>query len=222
MGRFNTIYASSLLYLVGTLLLAAVSMRDDMFKDLFHVKSIHEKTMRLVYFVLSLVMIAIGTGGIKANVSPFGADQVQRDGPRAVQAFFNWFYWFINIGSLIAFTVVVGVQQSNVFYGYCITAGTMFLGVIVFLIGRNKYLTKPPGGSQLTEFAKIIREAVRNRKQNTGAWLDGAKSRFGGKFSEVQVEDVKALLRVIAVFILFIVYWTIYSQVGLSPTVKSI
>ncbi|KAJ7372466.1 hypothetical protein OS493_018973 [Desmophyllum pertusum] len=32
MGRFNTIYGSSLLYVVGTLLLAAVSMRDDMFK----------------------------------------------------------------------------------------------------------------------------------------------------------------------------------------------
>ncbi|XP_078366305.1 solute carrier family 15 member 4-like isoform X2 [Oculina patagonica] len=212
MGRFNTIYASSLLYVVGTLLLAAVSMRDDMVKQLFNVKSIHNKTMRLVYFVLSLVMIAFGTGGIKANVSPFGADQVQREGPKAVQAFFNWFYWFINIGSLIAYTVVVWVQQSNVFYGYCITAGTMFLGVIAFLAGRNKYLTKSPGGSQLSETAKIIREAIRNRRQNAGAWLDGAKNSFGGKFSEAQVEDVKALLRVIAVFIFFIAYWTIYSQ----------
>ena len=214
------------MYVVGTLLLAAVSVRDDMFKTMFNVKSIHNKTMRLVYFVLSLVMIALGTGGIKANVSPFGADQVQKDGPRAVQTFFNWFYWFINIGSLIAFTVVVDVQQFYGFFlGYCITAGTMILAVITFVAGRNKYLTKPPGGSQLTETAKIIREAVRNRKQNAGTWLEGAKSRFGGKFSEAQVENVKGLLRVIAVFIfLFIPYWTIYSQVGLLHslcTVKS-
>ena len=178
--------------------------------------------MELVYFVLSLVMIALGTGGIKANVSPFGADQVQKDGPRAVQTFFNWFYWFINIGSLIAYTLVVYVQQSNVFYGYCITAGTMFLAVIAFVAGRNKYLTKPPGGSQLTETAKIICEAVRKRKQNAGTWLEGAKSRFGGKFSEAQVENVKALLRVIPVFILFIFYWTIYSQVGLLHSLCSV
>lgn len=222
MGRFNTIYGSSLLYVVGTLLLAAVSMRGDMFKKILNVETIHNPTMRLVYFVLALVMIAFGTGGIKANVSPFGADQVYQDGPRAVQAFFNWFYWFINIGSLIAFTVVVGVQQSNVFYGYCITAGTMFLAVIAFLAGRNKYLTKPPGGSQLTETVNVIRNAVRNRRQNAGRWLDGAKSRFGGKFSEVQVEDVKALLRVIAVFIFFIAYWTIYSQVRLSSVQVSL
>ena len=218
LGRYNTIYGSALLYVVGTLLLAAVSMSDKMLRKLFHHNDIgHNETLRLVYFVIALVMIAFGTGGIKANVSPFGADQVQKDGPQAVQAFFNWFYWFINIGSLIAFTVVVYVQQNDVFfYGYAITAGTMFLAVVVFVTGRNKYLTKPPGGSQLAETAKIINESVKNRRTpNAKMWLDKAKTNFGGKYTEAQVEDVKALLRVIPVFILFIVYWTIYSQVGL-------
>ena len=209
------IYGSSLFYVVGTLVLAAVSMRNDTINRLFNTNATHSTTMRLIYFGLALFMITLGTGGIKANVSPFGADQVKQSGQKAVQTFFNWFYFFINVGSLIAFTVVVGVQQSEVFYGYCITACSMFLAVIVFLAGRNQYVTKPPGGSQLTEAAKIICEAVRNRKQNAGTWLEGAKRRFGGKFSEKEVEDVKALLRVIAIFGLFVVYWTIYSQVGM-------
>ena len=100
------------------------------------------------------------------------------------------------------------------FYGYCIPPCTMVLSVIVFLTGRNHYLNKPPGGSQLTETSKIISEAVRNRKQNSGTWLEGAKSRYGGNFSEVEVEDVKALLRLVAVFGLFVFYWTVFSQVG--------
>lgn len=222
MGRFNAIYGSSLLYVVGTLLLAVVSMNNEMLQTLFaNENAVHDSTARLLYFVLALIMIAFGTGGIKANVSPFGADQVQQDGPRAVQAFFNWFYWFINVGSLIAFTVVVGVQQRNVFAGYAITAGTMFLAVIVFLTGRNKYLTKPPGGSQITEITKILCDARRHRKQNTGGWLDGAKSTFGGKFTNAQVEDVKSLLRVIAVFFLFILYWTIYFQMQTTFLVQA-
>ena len=205
LGRFNTIYGSSLLYVVGTILLAAVSVPKSF---------AHDHTIRLVYFAISLVLISFGTGGIKANVSPFGADQVQKDGPRAIQAFFNWFYWFINIGSLIAFTVVVWVQQTNVFYGYVITAGTMFLGVIAFLSGRKKYLNKPPGGSQLTDTAKIIYEAIKNRgSANALVWLDNAKNTYGGKYTEAKVEDVKILLRILPVFALFIVYWTIYSQV---------
>ena len=215
-GRFNMIYGSSLLFLLGTLLVAAVAMGNDMIQTLFHTQATHNDKMRLIYFGLALLMIAFGTGGIKANVSLFGANQVKQDGQRAVQSFFSWFYFIINVGALVAFTVVVGVQQSNAFYGYCIPACTMFFSVIVFLAGRNHYLTKPPGGSQLTETAKIICEAVRNRKQNAGTWLEGAKSRYGGKFSEVEVEDVKALLRVIAIFGLFIVYWTVYSQVGVS------
>ena len=210
------IYGSSLVYVVGTLLLAAVSIKNEKIHQLFDTNASHSNTMRLLYFGLALLMMALGTGGIKSNVSPFGADQVKQSGQRAVQTFFNWFYFFINVGSLIAFTVVVAVQQSHVFYGYCITAGSMFLAVIMFLVGRNHYLTKPPGGSVLSETAKIINEAVQNRKQNAGTWLEGAKSRYGGNFTEVEVEDVKALLRVIAIFGLFIVYWTIYSQVGIS------
>lgn len=208
------IYGCSLLFLLGTLLIAAVAMRNDMIQTLFHTKATHNETMRLIYFGLALGIIAFGTGGIKANVTPFGADQVKQYGERVVQSFFNWYYFFINIGSLIAFTVVLKVQQSNVFYGYCIAPCTMVLALIVFLAGRNHYLNKPPGGSQLTETAKIISEAVRNRKQNSGTWLEGAKSRYGGNFSEVEVEDVKALLRLVAVFGLFVFYWTVSSQVG--------
>ena len=209
------IYGCSLLSFLGTLLLAVVAMGNDMVQTLFHTKATHNETMRLIYFGLALGMVAFGAGGIKANVSPFGADQVKQYGERAVQSFFNWFYFFINIGSLIAFTVVVGVQQSNAFYGYCIPPCTVVLAVIVFLAGRNHYLNKLPGGSQLTETAEIICEAVRNRKLNAGTWLEGAKSRYGGKFSEVEVEDVKALLRLMAVFGLFVFYWTVYSQVGI-------
>ena len=96
------IYGCSLLFLLGTLLIAAVAMGNDMIQTLFHTKATHNETMRLIYFGLALGIIAFGTGGIKANVSPFGADQVKQSGQRAVQTFFNWFYFFINVGSLIA------------------------------------------------------------------------------------------------------------------------
>ena len=194
------------MYAVGTLLMLPVSTSDVKYNN----------ASRLVYFAIALVTTALGTGGIKANVSPFGADQVKQEGPRAIQTFFNWFYFFSNLGSLVAFTVVVWIQQVySLFYGYIITAVTKLLTVIIFTSARNKYLNKPPGGSQLTETVKIIYEAaVKNRRTpNVPTWLDKAKRRFGGKFTEEQVEDVKAFLRVFPVFLLFIVFWAIYSQV---------
>lgn len=221
LGRYNTIYGSSLLYVAGTIVLMGVS-----FKGTETLKAWpdfpHSHALRRFYFVFALVMIAFGTGGIKANVSPFGADQVEQEGPRAVQTFFNWFYWFINVGSLISFTVVVYVQEYGLFYGYLITTGTMFLATITFVLGRNKYLTKPPGGSQLSETVKIIHNAIKNHhSSDTEMWLDKAKTCFGGKYTDRQVEDVKLLLKVIPVFLLFIVYWIIYSQVGCYAVVLS-
>lgn len=48
------------------------------------------KEARKGYFFGGLVFVAIGTGGIKANVGPFGAQQVDDLGADAVQSFFNW------------------------------------------------------------------------------------------------------------------------------------
>lgn len=223
LGRYNTIYGSSLLYVAGTIVLTAVSFKDTETLKLWP-DAPHSHTLRRLYFLFALVMIAFGTGGIKANVSPFGADQVEQEGPRAVQTFFNWFYWFINVGSLISFSVVVYIQEySDLFYGYLITTGTMFLAMIAFVLGRNKYLNKPPGGSQLSEMVKIIHNAIKNHhSSDTEMWLDKAKTCFGGKYTDREVEDVKLLLKVIPVFLLFIVYWIIYSQVRVLVRVRTV
>ena len=206
-GRFNTIYGSSLLYFVGVVLLAAASIPDDLLGVEF------DETARTVYFIVALGIIAFCTGGIKANVLAFGADQLKQDGPRAVQTFYSWFYWFINIGALIAYTVIVWVQQSDVFFGYAILIGTILLALVAFFARRSKYVVKPPRRSQLTETAKILWEGIKKRRKNTSRWMDGAKIRFGGSFSDAQVEDVKALLRVVPVYFTFSVYFVIFSQV---------
>ena len=54
-------------------------------------------------------------GGIKPNVSSFGADQFNDADPqdrREKESFFNYFYLAINVGSLIAVTVIVYIQDS--------------------------------------------------------------------------------------------------------------
>jgi solute carrier family 15 (peptide/histidine transporter), member 3/4 len=94
----------------------------------------------LVYFA-GLYMIALGAGGIKPCVSSFGADQF--DDTDSVErtkkgAFFNWFYFSINIGSLISGTVLIWVQEN---YGYGIGFGipTLFIAVAIgsFFIGTR-------------------------------------------------------------------------------------
>merc|ERR1719454_2541536 len=67
-----------------------------------------------LYLCGVMVLVPIGTAGIKANISNFGADQYDVNDPVqkvAQEKFFSWFYLAINIGSAIA-------------YGYLTTMGS--------------------------------------------------------------------------------------------------
>lgn len=211
-GRYNAIYGSSLLYIVGTVLLTATSYNYPRAYAL----SIPSKG---AFLTVSLILIAIGTGGIKANVSPLGADQVKHEGKEKIQKFFDWFYWFIQVGSLIAFTAVVYVQQEeSFFYGYLITALSMILATLLLLLGRNHYIVHPPKGSYLTDSLRIIGVGIKNKLRcksyfTQTHWLDGAKDVMGGEFSEEMVEAVKSVVRLLPIFFTFIFYWTIFGQV---------
>lgn len=217
LGRYNTIYGSSLLYVVGTITLAAATFDYGASYGL-------STGSKEAFLGISLLLISVGTGGIKANVSPLGADQIENEGPVIVQRFFNWFYWFIQLGSFLAYTAVVTVQQeASFFYGYVITALSMFLAIMLFISGRKYYIIHPHKGSYLTDTLKIIWEGLKKIRCRAGEgelpvfhWLDRAKQSLGGTYQGQQVEDVKSVLRIVPIFLTFILYWTIYGQVGRS------
>ncbi|KAJ8312562.1 hypothetical protein KUTeg_009935 [Tegillarca granosa] len=202
------------------------SKMDDVFK---------ENCSGLVYVIL--LVVAIGAGTFKSNITPFGADQVRSEGSRVSLTFFNWYYWCVNLGTLIALTLVTFVQQTYGFFeGYLTAIGALGGGLIIFLFGFWTYIYRPRIGSVLTTIFRIIKEAVRmkhkrkKRKELTGrqdsvidpieqvgneapsGWLDYAKYRYGGSFHESAVDDVKKLGKILCVFITLIPYWIVYSQ----------
>ena len=212
-GRFNTIYGSSLLYVLGTILLTAITYN---YPDAYALSM----SSKEAFLALSLILIAIGTGGIKPNVSPLGADQIKDEGPEMMQRFFNWFFWFILFGALLAFSLVVYVQQEvSFFYGYLIPMASMVLATILLLIGKKHYIVQPPEDSYLTGTLHIIGRGLRDKfccKKSPALshWLDGTKSTNGGEYSDEMVEGVKSVARLIPIFVTFILYWTILGQVS--------
>ena len=212
-GRYNTIYGSLLAYIVGTVTLTVITYKKPSGHHVF------EGLYGTLLLVVSLVVIAFAVGGVKANLSLMGADQVKRKGQRMVQRFFVWFYWFIQVGSLLAFTVVVYVQQNVIyFFGYLITVVSITCGTMVVVIGRNRYLVYPPRKSALMDARHILAVGIKNklfckRNPHWTHWLDGAKDTMGGTFSEEMVEVVKSIVHLCPILLTFIFYWTIYGQV---------
>ncbi|KAG5070130.1 hypothetical protein AAZX31_01G196700 [Glycine max] len=125
----------------------------------------NEKQLTALY--LALYVTALGTGGLKSSVSGFGSDQFDdsdNDEKKQMIKFFNWFYFFVSIGSLAATTVLVYVQDNiGRGWGYGICAGAIVVALLVFLSGTRKYRFKKRVGSPLTQFAEVFVAALRKR-----------------------------------------------------------
>ncbi|XP_061348207.1 protein NRT1/ PTR FAMILY 6.3-like [Gastrolobium bilobum] len=122
---------------------------------------------QLMVLYLALYVTAFGTGGLKSSVSGFGSDQFDdsdKGEKKQMIKFFNWFFFFISIGSLAAVTILVYIQDHlGRDWGYGICACAILLALFVFLLGTRRYRFKKLAGSPLTQIAVVYVAAWRKR-----------------------------------------------------------
>lgn len=121
---------------------------------------------QLSFLYVALALIALGTGGIKPCVSSFGADQFDEADSKEVlkkYAFFNWFFFAINMGALLGITVLVYIQDNYGWaLGFGIPTGAVFCSIIILVAAFPYYRYQKPMGSPFTRFLQVLVAAVRN------------------------------------------------------------
>ncbi|KAJ0088080.1 hypothetical protein Patl1_31699 [Pistacia atlantica] len=205
----------------------------------------------------ALYLIALGTGGIKPCVSSFGADQFDETDDverKKKSSFFNWFYLSINIGALIASSVLVWIQMNVGWgWGFGIPAAAMAIAVVFFFTGSRLYRIQKPGGSPITRMFQVIVASFRKANVKVPAdksllyettdeecSIQGSrkleptdKFKFFDKAAVetqtdrvkgfanpwrlctvTQVEELKAIIRLLPVWASGIVFATVYSQMS--------
>ncbi|KAL5709214.1 hypothetical protein ACHQM5_019926 [Ranunculus cassubicifolius] len=167
MGRYLTIAIFSSIYFCGMALLTCSAL-IPVLKPVCENGHCHPKSFQAAVMYLALYLIAIGTGGIKPCVSSFGADQFDDTDEKEQKkkaSYFNWFYFSINVGALIASSVLVWIQ-TNVGWGlgFGIPAIAMLAAVVSFFLGTPRYRVQKPGGSPLPRIFQVIAASFRNRK----------------------------------------------------------
>lgn len=123
-----------------------------------------------IVLYLSLFLIALGCGGVRSSLLPFGADQFtdtnQADQQKKV-LFFSWFYVCVIFGVISSGTVVVWVQE-NVSWslGFGIPTLCIGLALVWFLAGTAIYRKRLPSGSPLKSICQVLVASFRK------IWLD--------------------------------------------------
>uniref|UniRef100_A0A8C8SAN9 Solute carrier family 15 member 3 n=1 Tax=Pelusios castaneus TaxID=367368 RepID=A0A8C8SAN9_9SAUR len=238
LGRYWTITLSFLLYLVSACLLPATASSDG--RLLLCGKMSANYPLRnacrnhsgecqepahshycapLMY--TGLLMLALGISSVKANLTPFGADQVTDRGRDATRRFFNWFYWSINIGAVISLLVVAFIQQNiDFFTGYTIPAACVALALLVFLLAAPTFVTKPPTGSQVSTMFRLALQGrccshtlrIRPSEANSTDPLSDSKSQPRALSPEEDLANFQVMAKILLVLLTFIPYWMVYFQ----------
>lgn len=164
LGRYWTIAGFSIIYVFGMTLLTLTASVGGL-KPSCNRDGCRPTSSQTAVTFVALYLIALGTGGIKPCVSSFGADQFDETDEtekKKKSSFFNWFYFSINIGALIASSVLVWIQMNVGWgWGFGIPAVAMAVAVISFFSGSRLYRLQKPGGSPLTPVAQVIVASLR-------------------------------------------------------------
>ncbi|XP_062171807.1 protein NRT1/ PTR FAMILY 8.2-like [Alnus glutinosa] len=165
LGRYWTIFCFSIVYVIGMTLLTLSATVSGLKPTCYGEDNCHATDTQAAVCFLALYLIALGTGGIKPCVSSYGADQF--DDTDEVEkkhkaSFFNWFYFSINIGALIAGSLLVWIQDNVGWgWGFGIPAVAMAIAVLSFFSGTRLYRNQKPGGSPLTRICQVILASLR-------------------------------------------------------------
>lgn len=162
--QVNSVNGGCIFILQGMILLT-LSATIPGLKPSCDANGCHATSHQTVACFIALYLIALGTGGIKPCVSSFGADQFDENDEqerKKKSSFFNWFYFSINIGALIASSLLVWIQMNVGWgWGFGIPAVAMVIAVISFFSGSHLYRFQLPGGSPLTRICQVIVAAFR-------------------------------------------------------------
>lgn len=170
LGRFKTICWSVGIAIVGHVILTASAAPTV----------IAHPHSALAAYIIGLIIMGVGTGGFKPNISPLVAEQIPTErmyiktletGERVIvdpavttARVYNWFYLFINVGALIGQLSMSYAERYVGFYLSYLLPTLMFMTAIpVLFICRKWYKMSEPEGSVLGPAVRLLITGTKGR-----------------------------------------------------------
>uniref|UniRef100_A0A3Q3VTB6 Uncharacterized protein n=1 Tax=Mola mola TaxID=94237 RepID=A0A3Q3VTB6_MOLML len=231
LGKFKTIVYLSIVYTLGQVILAVSAIHDitDKNKD----GTPDDITLHIALSMVGLLLIALGTGGIKPCVAAFGGDQFQDHQEKQRSTFFSIFYLSINAGSLLStlITPILKAQECGIHskqqcypLAFGVPAALMFVALIVFIVGSPMYNKTAPQGNIMVKVCKCIWFAIKNRFRHRSSnypkrthWMDWADE----KYDKLLIAQVKMVLKVLFLYIPLPMFWALFDQQGSRWTLQA-
>ena len=182
------------------------------------------KTGTAVLLIGSIVYIA-GIGLFQANSIQFGLDQLLEAPTPKLIAFIHWYYWAQNVSKLVVFysftsdfalfsnyrvnQILSGKLKEILNIALCILSIIAVTAVLIkFYTAKKHFYIQKPGLNPFKNMYKVLkyswnhkvpehRSAFTYWEEDIPHRIDLGKNKYGGPFTNEEVEDTKTFLRIL-------------------------
>ncbi|KAF5744224.1 protein NRT1/ PTR FAMILY 5.10-like [Tripterygium wilfordii] len=226
---------------LGMLTLLAVLTSQDCPKNGAK-KSCSPPQLHIALFYFALYIVAIGQGGHKPCVQAFGADQFDGKDPeesKAKNSFFNWWYFSLSMGVVVTLLVLVYIQDNLSWaLGFGIPCIAMVVALVIFLLGTKtyRYSANAKKKHPFVRIGRVFIAAIKNwritpqaiefQQEGSGSspphiskqfkFLNKALIKPAGVVEDgkafAEVEEAKAILRLIPIWVSCLGYGIVFAQ----------
>ena len=169
----------------------------------------------------AILLLIVGIGLFEANSIQFGLDQLLEAPTPKVIAFIHWYYWSQSVGQLIMsytiasvgaiLAVLSNVQKLYHTFVACfsvLVTITSTVTLVLYCIQKKHFHIQKAGLNPFKNIYKVLKYSwkhkVPERRSAFTYWeediphrIDLGKNKYGGPFTNEEVEDIKTFLRIL-------------------------
>ena len=213
-GRYRVIKWSLWLMWIGAIIFASclclnLTLSDNQEKL--------QTAAKVLLMPVALLVMQVGVAGFKANVIPFGTDQLPTGSGDQLSGFITWFVFTltINIG-IVSFPFscpLISSSSAAVLLRLLFQTALLSVALVLDSFCRGWLVIEPNTTNPFKLVARVLNYARKNKQprfrsaftyqgyHTKPSRIEYAKMSFGGPFTTEEVEDVKTFLRILYVLI---------------------
>ena len=183
-------------------------------------------TSGFVVFSIGFVIGNLARTSFIIVMISYGVDQLLGASGEQLSAFIQWYYWCLIFGWTITVPLSCLLQDvdRSIFIANGLHIACILLAILLFV--SCKMIREPRSKiNPMSWIFKILKYAKKNKypsnRSSLTYWisdypsrLDLGKEKYGGPFSEEQVEDVKTLLRIVPLLVCMVVVFILIDEIN--------
>ena len=164
------------------------------------------------------ILLVVGIGLFEANAIQFGLDQLLEAPTSKLIAFIHWYYWALSVGQLIisCITGTGGAVVDDKYKLQRLLAGLVSVmltiitsaTLVLYCVSKKHFYIQRAGLNPFKNIYKVLKYSWKHKvpehrsaftywEEDIPHRIDLGKNKYGGPFTNEEVEDTKTFLRIL-------------------------